>query len=138
MANDRNRVVLLGTLQDLRQEQVVQVDGQPSYVVRARLCTDQAAYGGSHPVVFTGPLALRVMAHWQACRAAQHELELWVDGRLRTGEQETMVVVQHTTFLVAKEVQVQANMLLAERDAAGMGRKETAEDRPAARARTTR
>jgi hypothetical protein len=113
MANDRNRVVLLGTLQELR-EQVVQVDGQPSYVVRARLCTDRAAYGGSHPVVFTGPLALRVMAHWQAARGAGRELELWIQGWLRTGEQETMVVVQHTTFLVGKETQVQANKLLAE------------------------
>jgi hypothetical protein len=43
MANDRNRVTLLGTLQD-PQEQLVQVDGQPRYAVRAWLCTDQAAY----------------------------------------------------------------------------------------------
>jgi hypothetical protein len=115
MANDRNRVVLLGTLQELR-EQVAQVDGQPVYVVRARLCTGQAAYGGSHRVLFTGPGALRVLAQWQACCEAGRELELWIEGWLRSGEKETAVVVRHTTFLTGKETQVQANKLLAERD----------------------
>ena len=118
MANDRNRVTLLGTLQDPK-EQLVQVDEQPVYAVRALVCTDQAAYGGSHPVVFTGPGALRVMAYWQVCRDAQRELELWIEGWLRSGAKESMVVVRHSTFLVAKEVQVQANKLLAEHGPVG-------------------
>lgn len=113
MANDRNRVTLLGTLQNLG-EQVIQVERQPVFTVRAVLCTDLAAYGGSHPVVFTGPCALRAMAHRQACREAQRERELWIEGWLRSGTTETVVVVRHTTFLVSKALQTQANRLLAQ------------------------
>jgi hypothetical protein len=137
MANDRNRVTLLGTLQD-PQEQLSQVDGQPVYAVRALLCTDLAAYGGSHQVVFTGPCALRAMAHWQVCRDAHRELELWIEGWLRSGPEETVVVVRHTTFLVSKELQVSANKLLADRGAALNQQPEPASGRQPARARATR
>jgi hypothetical protein len=120
MANDRNRVVLLGVLQNPEEHSHV-VDGQQAVAVRATLCTDLGAYGGSHQIVITGPCALRTMAHWHVCKAAKVELEVWIQGWLRSGPEETVVVVNHVTFMVSKQIQTEVNRLLAQANGRAKG-----------------
>ncbi len=112
MSRDKNNMVsLVGVLQE-PEEQVITVDGQAAYALLATVCTDLAVYGGSHRVLFTGPWALRAMAHWKACQEAQAELELVVHGWLRSGPNETVVVCERSSFLISKQIHAEAMRLL--------------------------
>jgi hypothetical protein len=112
MSRDKNNMVsLTGVLQD-PEEQVLSIDGQPAYAVLATLSTDLAVYGGSHRVLFSGQWALRAMAHWNACREAQAELEIVVHGWLRSGPNEMVVVCERASFFVSKQIHAAAMRLL--------------------------
>ena len=97
----QNGVVLSGKLQDLRGEEV-QVGDLASSAAVATLVTDHPAYGGHHRVIFPEEHALEVQAF---TALTGDELEVTVEGWLRSAPGNSVVVVDRAIYLNVTQTQ---------------------------------
>ena len=104
----QNLVILSGQLVSYERADV-SLDGTVIPAILAVLATDHVDYGGHHSVVFTGRLAVEVLAFREA--SEEDPLELTVDGWLRSGER-TAVVVDRVIFHVSRDARQRAGALL--------------------------
>jgi hypothetical protein len=101
----QNFVVLNGTLQGL-QERFERVEGKTTRAMLATVVTDHEAYGGHHRVLFPGRLCYELLAFLQAAKS--NDLEIMVDGWLRSRENEALVVADRVMFYVGEAVRSEA------------------------------
>jgi hypothetical protein len=95
----QNGVLLVGRLADVGPALTADGASADGYVA-ATLVTDQAAYGGHHRVLFPAEHAEDLLTYWAL---ADGRLEVAVEGWLRSGPAQAVVVVDRVIYLTVDE-----------------------------------